>query len=91
VLEFESKLTGWKPIVLAVKHYTREIKCQIFFGLLEGARTLTDRITICNAYRYTTSNIKLVLGAGIEPALGPHLGHTRYKLVGASNYTNPVF
>jgi hypothetical protein len=33
----------------------------------------------------------LVLGAGIEPALGPHLGHTRYKLVGASNYTNPVF
>lgn len=32
-----------------------------------------------------------ILGTGIEPVLGPHLGHTRYKLVGASNYTNPVF
>jgi len=62
-----------------------------FLRLPEGGRTLTDRITICNAYRYTTSNIKLVLGAGIEPALGPHLGHHRYKLCGASSYTNPVF
>ncbi len=33
----------------------------------------------------------MVLDAGIEPALVPHLGRTRYKLVGASNYTNPVF
>ena len=32
--------------------------------------------------------LKLVQGAGIEPALGPHLGHTRYKLVGTSSYTN---
>jgi hypothetical protein len=31
---------------------------------------------------------KMVQGAGIEPALGPHLGHTRYKLVGTSSYTN---
>lgn len=34
---------------------------------------------------------KLVLGAGIEPALGPHLGHHGYKPCGASSYTNPVF
>jgi hypothetical protein len=27
---------------------------------------------------------------GIEPMLGPHLGHTVYKTVGASNYTNPA-
>ena len=27
-------------------------------------------------------------GRGIEPLLGPNLGHTRYKLVGASSYTN---
>ena len=33
----------------------------------------------------------MVLDTGIEPALGPHLGHTAYKTVGASNYTNPVF
>jgi hypothetical protein len=32
--------------------------------------------------------LKLVQGAGIEPALGPHLGRTRYKLVGTSSYTN---
>ena len=32
----------------------------------------------------------MVLGVGIEPTLGPHLGHTDYKSVGASNYTNPV-
>ena len=27
---------------------------------------------------------------GIEPMLGPHLGHTVYKTVGASSYTNPA-
>ena len=31
---------------------------------------------------------KLEQGVGIEPTLGPHLGHTGYKSVGASNYTN---
>jgi hypothetical protein len=31
-----------------------------------------------------------MLDAGIEPALGPHLGHTVYKTVGASSYTNPA-
>ena len=31
-----------------------------------------------------------MLGMGIEPMLGPHLGHTVYKTVGASNYTNPA-
>lgn len=30
----------------------------------------------------------VVLGVGIEPTLGPHLGHTGYKSVGASSYTN---
>ena len=28
---------------------------------------------------------------GIEPMLGPHLGHTVYKTVGASSYTNPSY
>ena len=27
-------------------------------------------------------------GRGIEPLLGPNLGHTDYKTVGASSYTN---
>lgn len=31
-----------------------------------------------------------MLDAGIEPTLGPHLGHTVYKTVGASSYTNPA-
>lgn len=31
-----------------------------------------------------------MLGMGIEPMLGPHLGHTVYKTVGASSYTNPA-
>ena len=31
-----------------------------------------------------------MLGVGIEPTLGPHLGHTGYKSVGASSYTNPA-
>ena len=33
-------------------------------------------------------HVKLEQGVGIEPTLGPHLGHTGYKSVGASNYTN---
>ena len=33
----------------------------------------------------------MVLGEGIEPSLVPHLGHTDYKSVDASNYINPVF
>ena len=33
---------------------------------------------------------KNMLGMGIEPMLGPHLGHTVYKTVGASSYTNPA-
>ena len=32
--------------------------------------------------------LKLVQGEGIEPTLGPHLGHTGYKSVGTSSYTN---
>ena len=28
---------------------------------------------------------------GIEPTLGPNLGHTGYKSVGASSYTNLPF
>ena len=30
-------------------------------------------------------------GVGIEPTLGPNLGHTGYKSVGASSYTNLPF
>ena len=36
-------------------------------------------------------DLKVVQGAGIEPALGPHLGRTRYKLVGTSSYTNLAY
>lgn len=36
-------------------------------------------------------DLRVVQGAGIEPALGPHLGHTRYKLVGTSSYTNLAY
>ena len=30
----------------------------------------------------------MVVDVGIEPTLGPHLGHTVYKTVDASNYIN---
>ncbi len=35
--------------------------------LPEGTRTLSDRITICNANRYTTSNIKMAAAVGNAP------------------------
>ena len=34
---------------------------------------------------------KVEEGMGIEPMLGQHLWHMRYKLIGASNYTNLPF
>ena len=36
-------------------------------------------------------HVKLEQGVGIEPTLGPHLGHTGYKSVGTSSYTNLAY
>ena len=56
-----------------------------------GFEPTTNRLTADRSTAELLGNfLKMVLGVGIEPTLGPHLGHTDYKSVGASNYTNPV-